>query len=301
MPYYSIAAQLLVHAILYRYSAWQIGELPQVANAGPPCPHSWQAHGQAWPDTIVQTPYRYIAAQHSRSHLVFHYLFTWQCNGNAMLTGEDEGETNTNSLVVQWRAAQLCHAPWGDRGCDQSQLLQGQRWAFVHCWHIAAMDTMEEEGWETNTNSLESMTSCPTLPMFEVLWIERGGNAWPFSPSCFLSSPTTKASSIPRWRRFWQDLWGVFVQGGQLLQRGLPLQARVVGCQPELTPSPPSVSLWTTSLRSSLELRWGRQVSIDFYICQYWDLILHRLLAPATLNLEPGQGKRLVQVEDAQV
>merc|ERR1712015_185216 len=78
MPYYSIAAQLLVHAILYRYSAWQIGELPQVANAGPPppCPHSWQAHGQAWPDTIVQTPYRYIAAQHSRSHLVFHYLFT---------------------------------------------------------------------------------------------------------------------------------------------------------------------------------------------------------------------------------
>ena len=50
MPYYSIAAQLLVHAILYRYSAWQIGELPQVANAGPPppCPHSWQAHGQAW-------------------------------------------------------------------------------------------------------------------------------------------------------------------------------------------------------------------------------------------------------------
>ena len=50
MPYYSIAAQLLVHAILYRYSAWQIGELPQVTNAGPPppCPHSWQAHGQAW-------------------------------------------------------------------------------------------------------------------------------------------------------------------------------------------------------------------------------------------------------------
>ena len=47
MPYYSIAAQLLVHAILYRYSAWQIGELPQVANSGPPppCPHSWQAHG----------------------------------------------------------------------------------------------------------------------------------------------------------------------------------------------------------------------------------------------------------------
>ena len=34
--------------------------------------------------------------------------------------------------------------------------------------YIAAMDTMEEEG-ETNTNSLESMTSCPTLPMFEVL------------------------------------------------------------------------------------------------------------------------------------
>ena len=213
--------------------------------------------------------------------------------GDAMLTGEDEGETNTNSLVVQWRAAQLCHAPWGDRGCDQSQLPQGQRWAFVHCWHIAAMDTMEEEG-ETNTNSLESMTSCPTLPMFEVLWIERGGNAWPFSPSCFLSSPTTKASSIPRWRRFWQDLCGVFVQGGQLLQRGLPLQARVVGCQPELTPSPPSVSLWTTSLRSSLELRWGTQVSIDFNICQYWDLILHRLLAPATLNLEPGRNSLLI-------
>ena len=72
-------------------------------------------------------------------------------------------------------------------------------------------------------------------------------------------------------------------------------------CRWELTPSLPSVSLWTTSLRSSLELRWGRQVSIDFDICQYWDLILHRLLAPATLNLEPGQGKRLVQVEDAQV
>ena len=54
--------------------------------------------------------------------------------GDAMLTGEDEGETNTNSLVVQWRAAQLCHAPWGDRGCDQNQLPQGQRWAFVHCW-----------------------------------------------------------------------------------------------------------------------------------------------------------------------
>ena len=34
MPYYSIAAQLLVHAILYRYSAWQIGELPQVPGDG---------------------------------------------------------------------------------------------------------------------------------------------------------------------------------------------------------------------------------------------------------------------------
>ena len=66
MPYYSIAAQLLVHAILYRYSAWQIGELPQVANAGPPppCPHSWQAHGQAWwwqPGQHCRAP---VAAKH---------------------------------------------------------------------------------------------------------------------------------------------------------------------------------------------------------------------------------------------
>ena len=66
MPYYSIAAQLHVHAILYRYSAWQIGELPQVANAGPPppCPHSWQAHGQAWwwqPGQHCRAP---VAAKH---------------------------------------------------------------------------------------------------------------------------------------------------------------------------------------------------------------------------------------------
>ena len=71
MPYYSIAAQLLVHAILYRYSAWQIGELPQVANAGPPppCPHSWQAHGQAWTPWAKQLENHlssYTAERHSQ-------------------------------------------------------------------------------------------------------------------------------------------------------------------------------------------------------------------------------------------
>ena len=91
-----------------------------------------------------------------------------------------------------------------------------------------------------------------------------------------------------------------FVKGEQLLQGGLPLQARIVGLpekekvgkrrQPrELTPSLPSASLLTTSLRPSLELWWDRQISIDFKIFQYCDLILQRLLASETLSQVKGR------------
>ena len=65
--------------------------------------------------------------------------FNDELPNSAMHPEEIEGATKTNSLKVN----------------DELS-------------YIAAMDTLEEEG-ETNTNSLESMTSCPTLPMYEVL------------------------------------------------------------------------------------------------------------------------------------
>ena len=68
--------------------------------------------------------------------------FNDELPNSAMHPEEIEGATKTNSLKVN----------------DELSYIAGT----LLLW------TMEEEG-ETNTNSLESMTSCPTLPMFEVL------------------------------------------------------------------------------------------------------------------------------------